>query len=446
MVQIGIKAWWLQNWDRLRQSLWFIPCVTIIGSALFATLMIHVDRTIQISAQGDLGFLVTTSSAARTTLGALASAMMTVTGVVFSVTMLTLAQTSSQFGSRLLRAFLNYNITQVTLGVFLGTSVYCFAVLRVIRELDRDHAFVPHLAVFMGTIFGFVAFISFIAFIHHVAHSIQAENVLQNVAHDIYDSIERLYPDPLKTDSRNRRETSSIDFDFESEINAVSTGYVQAINIDVLVSIAEDLDCVVRLSRRPGDFVFPGMMIAEITAPKPSEPDQQRIANCFLTGAYRTPRQDIGCGIMELTEVAVRALSPGINDPHTAEACLQYQTDVMARLANREFPARACMGGDGTLRVILNDVCFEELLESAFQEIMSFGSATETILSQIADSMLELARQVSRKDDIRAVSQFSNRLKETAQRQFGEGAFASRILAKLELVDQVLMKTDQRSA
>ncbi|TWT47906.1 hypothetical protein KOR42_41040 [Thalassoglobus neptunius] len=123
-----LETWLINQWDRVRNSLWFIPTLGLVVSLIAAVLMLNVDATVRAERIPAISWATTTSSAAMATMTTLAGSLVGVTGVVFSITMLTLAQTSSMYGSRLLRSFLNHDIAQVTLATFLGTSLYCFTI------------------------------------------------------------------------------------------------------------------------------------------------------------------------------------------------------------------------------------------------------------------------------------------------------------------------------
>jgi uncharacterized membrane protein len=399
-----MKTWLLNHWDRIRNSLWFVPMVGIMFALATAVAMLELDNAMRIERHPGLEWAVTTGPAARSILSSLAGALVTVTGVVFSITMLTLAQTSSMYGPRLLRSFLNHNTTQFTLAVFLGTSLYCFAVLRTIQEVDDGTLFAPHLSLGLGLLAGLISLLTFVYFIHHVAYSIQVQNVVRNVADELNNTIDRLFPEQLGEDLKNEPE-SCVDFESESAtvIESTSTGYVQAINADSLMQVATRHDLVIRLERRPGHFIAHGTRIAMTHPPRPDEDVAARINECFLTGARRTPRQDVECAIQELVEVAVRALSPGINDPHTAISCIDYLGAALIRFADRALPAPIRQDEKGRARVITSVTSFADALDAAFDEIRQHARDSASVLIRLADTLLAISLKLRRRADRDAV-------------------------------------------
>ncbi len=408
-------AWWLQRWDTLRGSLWFIPGLGVLGALLLSVITLQIDYQLSYEKLSPPAWLITTSSAARLTLSSLAGALITVTGVVFSMTMLTLAQTSSQYGPRLLRSFLNQNVTQLTLAVFVGTSLYCMSVLRTIREIEEGNFFVPHLSVFVGLCLGLMSLLFFVYFIHYTASSIQAESVIRAVSYELDDAIERLFPESLGDDSdgSDADDSASGDSDPNQEkpdstllIKADSIGYVQGIDGDRLIELADQLDTVFYVRAKPGDYIFHGAPLLDVAKDGKDEVEeefQSKVRETFLTGVRRTPRQDTGCVIKELVEVAIRALSPGINDPHTAVACINSLASALSSVAGRKFPDSHRRNEEGKVRVIVQTPTFSQLLDDCFREIRFYGADSFLILEQLSKSLQMLSYFVQREADAEAI-------------------------------------------
>ncbi|MEW4486564.1 DUF2254 domain-containing protein [Thalassoglobus sp. JC818] len=404
-----LETWLINQWDRVRNSLWFIPTFGLVISLFAAVLMLNVDATVRAERLPSISWATTTASAAMATMTTLAGSLVGVTGVVFSITMLTLAQTSSMYGSRLLRSFLNHNIAQVTLATFLGTSLYCFTILWAIRGDEDLGTFVPHLSVGVGLIGGMLSFVVFISFINHVAEAIQATNVVRSVAHDLSDAIDRLFPEEIGHSREDHQDASDEDaVSSGSTIRSTKEGYLQAIDGETLLHLARKEDLIIQLRCRPGDFLIKGMPIAAASATADADEINKEINQCFLVGSRRTPRQDVECAILELVEVAVRALSPGINDPQTAIACLNYLGASMAKLAQREFPDPCRRDKDGNIRVIAFPLRFPSAFSSAFEEIRRHAKTSFSVTVHLIRVIGVLAHQVRRTQDREAVLQFLN--------------------------------------
>lgn len=398
-----MKTWLLNLWDRLRNSLWFIPALAMVSALLLAAAMLKLDAVIRIESVPGMSWATTTGASARATLSTLAGALVTMTSVVFSITMLTLAQTSAMFGSRLLRNFLNHNVAQCTLAIFLSTSLYCFVILRSIQQRDDGVLFAPHLAVAVGLLGGLASMAAFVVFVHHVSISIQAQTIVRNVADELDNAIERLFPESIgKADEHDDASPSdqAPERAPHALIESQHDGYIQAINGNELLEMTTRRDAVLRLHKRPGNFLSTGIPLATIYGT--SDPEQElaeQINECVLVGSRRTPRQDVECAVNELVEVAVRALSPGINDPHTAIACVDYLGAALVRLAGRDMPSAIRRDDEGTLRLIVEPTSFADVLNTAFDEIRHYGRDSKQVMMRLVETLQAIARKVTRPED-----------------------------------------------
>ncbi|MEZ6053579.1 MAG: DUF2254 domain-containing protein [Planctomycetaceae bacterium] len=399
-----MNTWLLNLFDRLRNSLWFVPAMGLAIALIASIGLLNIDDAVRVETIPGLSWATTTGPAARATLSSLAGALVTVTGVVFSITMLTLAQTSAMYGSRLLRSFLNHNITQVTLATFLGTSLYCFAILRAIREVDEGTLFVPHLSVGVGMLGGLGSLTAFVYFIHHVAQSIQAQSVVRNVAHELDDAIDRLFPEQMgDADDETPDDLVTDEGQDHTVIESTQIGYLQAIDGDTLMELATEHNLLVRLLVQPGDFIAHGRPIISVDTAEVGEERSEAMNECFLTGSRRTPRQDVECALNELVEVAVRALSPGINDPHTAIACIDYLGASLMRLAQRRMPSPLRYDDENRLRIIARPVTFSAALNAAFDEIRQHGRVSTAVTIRLAETLRAIAETVTRPSDRDAI-------------------------------------------
>jgi uncharacterized membrane protein len=434
-----MKAWLLNQWDRLRNSLWFVPAAGLMAALAAAVVLLQIDSAVRVESMPALSWATTTGPAARATLATLAGGLMTIAGVVFSIMMLTLAQTSSMFGSRLLRSFLNHNITQLTLALFLGTSLYCFAVLWTIREIDGSKAFVPNLSISVGLLAGLACLATFVYFIHHVAASIQAQTVAWNVATELNSAIDRIFPEEIAADNQPCDEPERIDGQPTVLVESQRNGYVQAVDEETLLDFASGNDLVIRLRRRPGDFVALGIPIAEVYGWQEEKSDlAHRINECFLTGSRRTPRQDVECAIEELGEVAVRALSPGINDPHTAIACIDYLGAALIQLVQRRMPSPVHQDEEGRVRVIVERVSFADTLNAAFDEIRQYGRSSASVTIRLVDTLLEIARKTTRPSDRDALLRQAAMLERGCEQALPEKYDRADVQERLRKVREVL--------
>jgi uncharacterized membrane protein len=335
--------------------------------------------------------------------------MITVAGVTFSITIVALTLASQQFGPRLLRNFLRDLGNQVVLGTFVATFIYCLLVLRTVRGSD-DEEFVPHLAVTVGVVLAMLSLGVLIFFIHHVATSIQASRIIANVAEDLEGAIDRLFPETIGEDFETADPDVALADESDAleegsrEVRATTTGYVQAIDAPALMELASARNVAVRVLARPGAFVRKGQaLMAVAPAPPHGEGEDKPFQEVFIIGSDRTGTQDVTFFIDQLVELAVRALSPGINDPGTARLCIDRLEQALCHLAGRRIPSPARHDGDGRVRVFACPLTFASIVESAFNEIARYGRSSVSVTCRLLEAMRSVGSCVQREADRRAL-------------------------------------------
>ncbi len=388
--------------ERLRASLWFLPAVLLIGSFLVALGMVRLDETLKIKG-GSLPWIYQGGpEGARAVLAAIAGSMITVTGVTFSITIVALTLASTQFGPRLLQHFMRDRGNQFVLGVFLATFLYSLLVLRRVNGVE-DQRFVPHLSVTLGIILAILCLGFLIYFIHHAARNIHAEQVISLVERDLNHAIDQFYPrmlgDRAEGEPAEAAEEKTADADAGEEIFSKRTGYVQAINGDGLLRLAKEHDAVVRLKVRPGDYLMAGSRVAIVSAPKLDETFAEKLNGAFILGNHRTGEQDVEFAVHQLVEVALRALSPGINDPFTAIQCMDPLGAALARLAGRAMPSPFRRDDDGTVRIIAHYDNFAGVTRAAFDQVRQSGRTNAAITIRLLEIIEEVAKHLRRDSD-----------------------------------------------
>ncbi|MEO7274269.1 MAG: DUF2254 domain-containing protein [Vicinamibacterales bacterium] len=395
-------------WDRMRGTYWAVPSAMAAVSAALSLVMIDLDQALTGKFLSQLSWVYTGGpEGARAVLSTIASSMITVAGVTFSITIVALTLASQQFGPRLLRNFLRDLGNQVTLGTFIATFIYCLLVLRTVRGID-DAQFVPHLAVTLGVVLAMLSIGVLIFFIHHIATSIQASQVIANVAGDLESAIERLYPERIGHERRiEGGDGTSPSFAHARTVAATASGYVQAVDSGRLLELAREGDLLVRIEARPGRFVRSGNVLASVEPAVGRGDLDAAIRAAFLIGADRTGTQDLGFFINQLVELAVRALSPGINDPATARTCIDRLQQALCQLASREIPSPNRRDEHGTLRIVAEPVTFPEMLDLALTEIMRYGRTSVSVTCRVLDALRDLSACVSGPEDRRALERLA---------------------------------------
>jgi uncharacterized membrane protein len=323
--------------------------------------------------------------------------MITVAGVAFSITIVALSLTSSQFTSRILRNFMGDRRNQVVLGVFVGIFAYCLVVLRTIRAGDEG-GFVPSLAVFGGLVLAFVGIGFLIFFIHHISVSIQASSIIATAAEETIAAVDHLFPEELGDNAEEDADGSpaaSLAGQTWTAVVARKTGYIESIDGDALLAWARKHETIVRMERGIGEFAVEGVPLVSVAGlAEPNGGASAEVNEIFVISRHRTVQQDAGFGIRQLVDIAMKALSPGVNDTTTAVMCVDYLGAIMARLARREI-ATAYRLDEGELRVIARSPCFESLLAEAFDQIRQNAEGNVAVLARQLQALEIVAGQTS---------------------------------------------------
>ncbi|MDT8385624.1 MAG: DUF2254 domain-containing protein [Gammaproteobacteria bacterium] len=387
-----------QLWSELRSSFWLIPSLMVTLSIAFAVVLIEIDST-----RSDLWLsqwprlFGVGPEGARQMLSTLAGSMMSVMGITFSMTLVALALASSQYTSRILWNFMRSRITQITLGGFSGIFAYCLVVLRTIRGGNGSVEFVPDLAVIFAFILAILSIGVLVFFIHHIAASIQASSIIALIANETTATIDRFLPEKQEEgfdetgEDENRQILSSPDKRTWYAVPAKESGYIQNVDYDALLSLARDRKTIVRIEHGIGAFVVENAALASLALTYP--PDQATI-NAFNApysiGHHRTVEQDPAFGIREIVDMALKALSPGVNDTSTAIMSIDYLTSILARLICQRFPPAYRYEGE-TLRMIAIVPTFESLLADAFDQIRGSAGGNFGIMARMLDALETLS-------------------------------------------------------
>ncbi len=387
--------------DSLRSSLWFVPTLLVLGAIVLALSLIELDNSFQQANLGDRWPRLFGAGAegSRGMLTAIATSMITVAGVAFSITIVALTLASSQYTSRILRNFMRDRSNQTVLGSFLGIFVYCVVVLRTIRS-GEEGSFVPSLAVLFAVALAIMGIGCLIYFIHHIASSIQAESIIQSAASETIEAIDRLFPTEMgeAADPVIVPEAEALALQKWLPMPAGRSGYLQGIDGDGLVEFARELKGIIRMERGIGEFVVDGAALASIATRTPPEQSTIRKLNSFYTiGSQRTIVQDAGFGIRQIVDVALKALSPGINDTTTAVTCVHYLTAILARLGSRVLPTPFRMEAS-ELRVIARGPSFKGLLSEAFDQIRQNARGNVAVLFALLEGLEVIAARASEKE------------------------------------------------
>ena len=391
-----------QTLQDIRYSLWFLPALIMAGAIALAVFAIELDSLIDPNALLRWHWLFrATGTGARSLLEAVAGAMITVAALTFSITVLVLSLGASQYTPRVIRTFMGSRLTQTVLGVFVGVFVYCLIVMRSIQ--NGGDFLIPSVAVTIAVLLSLVAVVFLVIFIHHIASSIQASTIVSSVAADTLKTIDAIFPDQVDDRSATdalRKTGAEERYDWFPVFSS-RTGYVQTVDRDALVAFAKKYLVVVRMEKSPGEFVARGLPLASVTE-VPTRQMTRALNNFYSIGHYRTVQQDAGVGIRQLVDIALKAMSPAINDTTTATMCIDFLSSILIKLAPRRIAPDPGFG-KGELLLIPKGPDFADFLREAFEQIREHAQGNVAIYVRLLEALETLARftnDVSRRKDI----------------------------------------------
>ncbi|MGV3484522.1 MAG: DUF2254 domain-containing protein [Planctomycetaceae bacterium] len=433
-----LRHWWQQT----RASFWFVPAMIVLGAVGLASALIALD--VNIEARFDKKwplFFGAGADGSRGLLTAVAGSMITVAGTVFSITIVALSLTSSQYTSRVLRNFMRDRTNQAVLGVFVGIFAYCLVVLRTIRGGDEG-AFVPSLAVLGGLGLAFVGTGYLIYFIHHISISIQASSIIAAAAEETMAAIDHLFPKDLgqsaseDSSSDNDRDNAADDQDWLT-VAAPKTGYVESVDGDSLLALAQKADSIVRMECGIGDFVVEGAPLMSVGRRNAiNDQTVSDLISVYVISRQRTVEQDAGFGIRQIVDIALKALSPGINDTTTAVMCVDYLGAILGRLAAREIKSHRRLH-EGELRVIARGPSFESLLAEAFDQIRQNAAGNVAVLARQLRSLDAIASRTASTGRRQALRRHAAMIIELAKRTIA----SNHDLAPVQAASATLLQT-----
>ncbi len=378
-------------WWRLRGSLWFVPAILVTLATAAALGFVMLDEQVGPALQERWPAVFGVGAeGARSLLSAIATASLTVAGTMFAVTLAVLSLAASQYSPRVLRTFISDRPTQVVLGFFVALFAYCLVVLRTIR--GGETSFVPSLAVLGGIVAAFTAIALLVYFIHHLAESIEAASILGRLVRGTARTIETLFPDELGEGVDEPADGADAQGPW-TPAPARASGYVVSLDSDRLLGEARRLGRVVRVERAIGEFAMPGEPLVSLAGGAAiDEADARALLACFSIDRQRTVEQDAEFGLQQISDIALKALSAGINDQSTAVMCVDRLSELVAGLARRRIVARARRDGQA-LRVLPRGPTFELLVGAAFHDLCESAAGKTAVLERLLHALERVARQ-----------------------------------------------------
>ena len=417
----------------IRESYWFVPSLMVSGAILLSLVATYVDRELGSEWIDQLSWLDSNQpEGAREVLSTIAGSMITVAGVTFSMTILSISYTTGQVGPRLLNNFMRDTSNQFTLGVFISTFVYCLMVLRTVRSGESSsaavpEAFVPHVAVTLGLLMALISVGVLIYFIHHIPESIHISNIVAGIGRDIQYRIEQQYPlcvgPPLRQPSAAEIERA-LPGGFYEQAQAIGgehRGYVEYVDRRGLLELAQEFDLLIRLRFRAGDFVTPATVLMLVSGPQKLDSGlRAKLANTFVCGSQRTATQNLRFQFNQLIEVAVRALSPGVNDPFTAMICMDWLRLALETCAARDMPQAYDYDEQSRLRVVSDSDGFTTFVDLVCDQLRPYVACDRNAALHMMKMLAQLSVTVSDPHRRRWLLRHASRLRRECRRHLAD--------------------------
>ncbi|WP_426061086.1 DUF2254 domain-containing protein [Hymenobacter sp. B1770] len=412
-------------WLNLNASLWFLPVLMVLVFLGLAYGLVHIDPSVTKEWERDYPLLFGAGAeAARSMLAALATSMITVAALIFTLTLTTLAQVSSQYSPRVIWTYMRDRGNQVVLGSFVGIFAYCLVVLRTIRGTGKEE-FLPSLAIAFALVLALLSIGVLIYFIHHIASSIDASNIVQHIMHDTKEAMGQLFPTETgqaADDSEVQQLDERADERTWHTVPALVSGYLQSVDDQLLLRVAREWHCVVRMELAPGSYVAEGSPLVSVApedreAALPAKVDQQ-LHRAYVIGSQRTIEQDAGFGLRQIVDIALKALSPGVNDTSTAIVCIDHLGDLLAYLGCRDLGTRLRSEEPENRVLLLSDrPSYASYVSTAFDQIRISGSANVAVLLRLLSTLHMVARRTPSPARRRVLHQQSELIADTAERK-----------------------------
>jgi uncharacterized membrane protein len=412
---------------RFESNYWLIPALCVVASIGLSHACQFLDA--HLSHDEPAWYLFRGGpEGARSVLEAVVSSMLTLAGLVFSVTILILQLASNQFSPRALRTFLRDRPSQLALGIFVGTFVYALLGLRIVRGTSEGiERHVPSLSVWLAVVLSVLSVGAFIYYIHHVSQSIRVVVILTRIGQETRSTLEQLYPEGVGEDAEEAHPEKPEGSPSLLVPAAHPSGVLIAVDEARLLSCAQNARVIVALVPMMGDFVLQGSVLFEVWGDA-SHLDVKELLAALDFGPERTLQQDTAFGFRQLVDIAERALSPGINDPSTAVQAIDQLHDLLRRMSRKRFPSPARKDDTGALRLICPRPDWNSYVGLALDEVRHYSQGSIQVTRRLRFLLADLLRVTPafRREELERQLQL---LEASAERAFAtpqEAARASR--------------------
>lgn len=378
-------------WYRLRRSFWFIPILCLVLAVGLSQAMIAIDKgqALNLSSPWFSAVYLVGIDGSRAMLGAIGTSMLAVAATAFSITISVVVTASATYGPRLVGNFMSDRGNQLVLGVLVATFVYALLVLRTIRSADDDiTAFVPHLAVNVAILLAVADAVLLVWFIHHVASSVRVETLAHGVRTNFKDALERMHPEDR---SEGVVHTAALGL-ATAPVTAGKVGYIIDIDFSRLCELGVSNGIVIEVVPRVGDHILTHETLVKVFPADKADAVVGAVRRAATIGDTRSEYQDIRYAEQQVLELAVRALSPGTNDPYTAVNAIEEVAAGVAMAVSRPSPGNTLLDDSSTVRVRYKTVTIEEIVDLPFDQVRPYAMDHVMVLT----ALIDLAARVER--------------------------------------------------
>lgn len=417
---------------QLFQSLWFVPAIIVAAHVLLAALLVGIDLALFDTDDHGLpnaaaNLFEVGPDGARAVLSTIATALISAAGVTLSGVLVALSLAASQYTSRILRELTAKRVHQVSVGLILGAFVYSLVVLSTIdsdpRTVEDPSVFVPEFATLVAVLLAVVGVSALVLFVHSVSRAIQVGEILASIARDCEESLRNALPE--SDGNAERAEEAPVAAAALGDttarwqmLKAHRSGYLRAIDCDTLADAAKKHDAVLRQERATGDFVVEGQPLVGFTSAGEDDPDvetlQSALDGAVSIGTFRTVPQDPGYGIRQMVDIALRALSPGVNDTTTAVMAVHRIRQTLTYAASRGRESEV-VRRDGCVRFLRRTVELPTLLKEGVVQIRRCAQGNTAVAVTLGETLLAVARGTNERDALDAIAAEARALDQTAR-------------------------------
>jgi uncharacterized membrane protein len=327
---------------------------------------------------------------AQVILAGIAASIMTVVSIVFAILLMTLTLASMQFSPRIIVSFSRDRVTQWTLGIFLGTFLYCMAALPAARSLP--HPFAPVATVLGAIVLALVCVGLLLFFIHHISQAISVNHIVDRIAEETEAMIDDIMPWPHLLNHHVKNAEPLRPNPSEVAVLSHDSGYIRFVDTRRLIALAKHYHVTIRVLRRVGHFVPAGIPLMMVSKGNRLSPEgAAELLAAFDFGPTRTLQQDVEFGVLQIVDVALKAISPAVNDPTTAINCIDQLSRILIRFASREPPEDLLYDPPGIVRASIGWIHFERLLDAALEQIRMYSKTDVAVSLRLLRALGDIA-------------------------------------------------------